>query len=83
METQKRLFVKCSCSGEALEFVWDKENNMMDIAMWKQGFNTYRLSWHEKLRWIWHIIIKGDIWTDCIILDKKDVVKVKKYFNSL
>lgn len=83
METEKRLFVKCSCSGEALEFVWHKDENVLDVAMWKQGLRSHKLSWSERFRWIRQILLKGQVWTDYIILEKKDLVQVKKFLNSI
>jgi hypothetical protein len=67
MNKVNKIF-KCSCWSEAIEV--EKEDNLISICMWQLGLRNKPRGFFEKLRWVWHIIIHGDYWTDECMLDK-------------
>jgi len=71
MDKVKQLYV-CECNGEALVMDYDRKDEELLLAFWSVG-NKHRsntLTWRERLRWIWHVIITGQPYTDMVILSR-------------
>lgn len=78
MKHWKKFYV-CECGGEGImtsyeysEKYNEKEMPIIDLAFFQQGFGGCKdLTFRDKIRWCWHILTKGDVWCDMVILDKK------------
>lgn len=58
----------CSCQGEGISVDRFDENEIY-MAFWKQGLaSNFPLSFKQRLRWIWQILIKGEVWNDEVVL---------------
>lgn len=79
---KKNLLIKCSCSGEAIEFSLDEEFEMVDVSLWKRGIHDRPMSIRERIRWCLHVLKTGNPWSDYLILDKEGIQDVKEYFNQ-
>lgn len=70
-----KKFYQCDCGTEGIATSHEYEEDglpIMDLAFFNVGFNaSKKLSIKDKLRWIWHILIKGEVWTDMVILNKE------------
>lgn len=70
-------FYECECSGEGMaisgELIEEKELSTLDIAFWKIGNDGTNLSFLERIRWCMHILFKGKIYSDMVIVNKTTV----------
>lgn len=79
----KEIYIKCACSGEGLYINYDKEDNLYYLAIFSLGFrDPSKLSFLEKIRWIWYLIKNGKPYNDQFILNKKEVDKLIRFFKS-
>lgn len=88
---EKKLFLRCSCDTEALEFqfitldTFNKEiETEMWIAYWQMGYNDPKtLSIWTKLKMAFHVLKNGTLYGDQVILSKTNILKLKEWINSL
>jgi hypothetical protein len=74
------FWLQCSCNSEALQIRPDYEYPEFEISVWKQGMDDPRwMSFREKIRWIWKIIKDGKPFTDYMIIDRNDALRLSKY----
>lgn len=81
-EKEDKLFIECACSSEAVELEYEKQDNTFYFSIWFRGFRNEKMLWTQRLRFIFRILTKGNIWSDFIILDKKSATKIAKFINS-
>lgn len=75
----KTVFIKCTCHSEGVLVEVDKELDALFLSIWERGYridNT--LSWKQKLRYIWQVLIYGKSYTDQIVLDRKACFALSK-----
>ena len=61
----------------------DKELNMLFLSIWEQGYredNT--MSWKQRLRYMWQILIKGKPYGDQIVLDRESCLILSKFLTE-
>ena len=76
------IFLMCDCYSHALfveKFDGDKE---VCISLFERGYSGKRMSWFERLRWSWRIIIRGHPWTDSVILNEENQKKLRGFLNE-
>lgn len=76
-----RLYLSCDCSCSILTVEKNKEDNLYYIGLFKRGFNNI-LSWKERFRWAKEILLTGNVWTDNVVLNKKEYNKLKKFMDK-
>lgn len=79
----KTIFLKCDCNCEAVEFLYDEDNEELYITPWKLGFDGNVLSIKDRIRWCFCILKTGLPWDDCIILGKEKIASLKEFLNSI
>ena len=74
----KEEFIICGCHGEGYMFTWYEKDDIpaLYISLWKEGIGHYDHNWRHRLRHIWQIIRTGEVYTDQLILEEKQVVKL-------
>jgi len=78
MSDKKSLFLKCNCTGHALEITkWDDEQDF-EISIWNR-FRDHLLCFNERIRWCWRIIKTGNPWADEVILSAEDALKLSDF----
>jgi len=70
----KREFINCDCHTEGL--VIDEVDGDIYIALWAYGQHGKQITFLDRLRWCWNIMIKGLPWVDCVILHKEETKKL-------
>lgn len=80
----KILFILCGCQSEVLVLNYDKEIKLADLAIYEniEAFSM-KMSWKQKFRHIWQILIKGTPYNDQIVLDKKQLQTLKEFLIQL
>jgi len=65
-------FYRCECGNEIIGVTQDDELLTIELSIFQLAYKPINLnSLKEKLRLCWHILTKGNLWTDTIILDSK------------
>lgn len=75
-------FIRCSCESEIL--VAKYQYNILEISLFDtQSSIKSKRSWYQRLRYILHIIIKGEPYTDQIMLEKNQINELQNFLNNL
>jgi uncharacterized protein YfkK (UPF0435 family) len=78
------LFLRCGCQSEMLVLDYDPELDMVDISIYEILTSyKYRMSWWQKLRYIYQMLKHGQPYNDQIILNRTQIDQLKEYINSL
>lgn len=80
-------FFQCHCGTEGIALTYEYSNEkgeevipLIDIAFWRIGYYTQStLTFKEKIRWIWQIIIKGKLWGDMVTLNPQEAKGLADY----
>ncbi len=85
--TNKELFLKCTCHGEALQIEYEVDKRWNEdgeywVSLWERGFDGI-LCWRERLRWVWNILKTGKPFSDHVILSKQDAIKLRDFINEI
>lgn len=78
----KEIFLECSCYSEGIKFDYNKEENTLEISIYQRGLTPRTRSWKEKLRWIWQIITKDNVYGDEIMLEKNNINRLVEFVNE-
>jgi len=75
---QEDNFYICTCGATAvcLSCVGYADEPEICLSMWSLGFDGPGGRWKEKLRHIWHIIVRGHPYEDSVILSQGDATKM-------
>lgn len=76
-------FELCGCKSEVLVLEYDQEIGLMDLAIYEHtvSFNN-KMSWFQKLRYIWQVMRHNRPYNDQIILDKNQIQKLKLFLDG-
>ena len=85
MEPSKEteIFARCACHAEAILANYDAEYKQFEIALW--GYTSLRKDrglW-SRLRWCWHILRHGTLWSDQVIFCKEDAIKFADWIKRM
>ncbi len=82
MTKEQEIFLVCDCYSHALSVEFDKEFGELNLSIWNRGFNANKLTWPQRLRFIWKIVSTGTLWHDYICLDKQKAHQLAKYIQD-
>lgn len=89
MKTNNELYLKCECQCGIFHInrIIDKIDNHHDyeqyeLSIFKRTPEHLKVSWKNRFRWIWKILTTGEVWTDYILLNRENAVKLDQYLNS-
>lgn len=76
-------FELCGCKSEVLVLEYDKEIGLMDLAIYDHGASfRNKMSWRQKLRYIWQVIRYNRPYNDQIVLEKNQIQNLKEFLNG-
>ena len=78
---EKTIMVKCDCSSEAIEVAYEPEYKLFYFAYWQQGFSR-PISFRERLRWTWYLLVKGKLWSDMVMMSPEKAKEISKFINE-
>lgn len=81
MKKENELHLTCSCHSHELHIEKDHEDDMWYVSFWQRGYIT-ETSWKYKLKCIWYILKHGRPYGDEVVLEKKDLIKLKEYMDD-
>ena len=69
---EKEIFIPCSCGGEGLHLYKFKNDNELFISIWEMGYGKdNRLTWKQRLRYVWRVLREGRPYGDQVVLDRE------------
>ena len=76
-------FELCGCKNEVLVLEYDQEIGLMDLAIYEHGVSIRnRMSWRQKLRYIWQVMRYNRPYNDQIVLEKNQIQNLKEFLNG-
>jgi hypothetical protein len=83
-EKNKVIFFLCDCHSEVLVIEYDKELGLADLSVYENRASyKHKLSFWQRFRHIWHIIVRGTPYSDQILLNKNQIKELKTFLNAL
>lgn len=75
-------FELCGCKSEVLVFEYDREIGLMDLAIFENSVSfRNKMSWFQKLRYIWQVCRYNKPYNDQVVLDKNQIQSLKLYLD--
>lgn len=81
-DTKKEMFY-CSCYGEGMLVTKFDGEEEIYFSYWKQGIHPRKLTWGTRLRLIWTVLFRGEIYEDEVILDKKESKRLVTFLKRI
>ena len=79
MNADKSIFIKCECYGEGMGVDYDAGDNQYYFSYWSTGLSNKKLSWRERIRYCWNVLIKGKAFNDELILSQDSAEAVADF----
>lgn len=80
----RTAFIRCDCESEILVVRYDGELDMLDLCLYEsQDSFKYKMSWYQKLRYIYQVLKNGIPYTDQIVLNRVQIEELSGFLNSL
>jgi hypothetical protein len=77
-------FELCGCKSEVLVLEYDKEIGLMDLAIYEHSVSfRNKMSWRQKLRYIWQVIRYNRSYNDQIVLEKKQIKNLYDFLKKI
>ena len=83
-EKNKTIFILCDCRGEILVLDHDSEYELTELSIY-ENMSSYghKMSFWQKLRYIYQILIHNRPYSDQIILNSSQINHLKDFLLSL
>lgn len=88
MHKKNEIFLSCECKTEGIfiqkdEFTTDKKSKevLYNISIFSPKYRKIKLSLLDRLCLIWDIITKGTYFKDDIILDERQINKLRNFLK--
>jgi hypothetical protein len=75
-------FITCSCQTEGIYIVQFAKGEEVYLSFFSRGFNPVRMSWKDKIRYIWKLLTTNSPFEDELVLNKKDTKKLIAVLNK-
>jgi hypothetical protein len=76
-------YIACSCGTEGLYLIKYNDEDDVYLSIWQMGYNkNNKLSWYQRLRYVWKIISTGTPYNDQIVLDNDACKKIVDFIEK-
>ena len=77
-------FIRCDCESEVLVVRYDAELDTVDLCVYEnQSSFKHKMTWFQKLRYIYQVLKNGQPYTDQIILKREQIEELGGFLTSL
>lgn len=77
-------FELCGCKSEVLVLEYDQEIGIMDLAIYEHTISfRNKMSWFQKLRYIWQVIRYNRPYSDHIVLEKNQIKAINIFLEKV
>ena len=82
-EKNKTEFILCDCKSEVLVIEYDNEYDFAELSIY-ENFSSYayKMSFWQKLRYIYQVFVNGRPYSDQIILNKTQLKNLSSFING-
>ena len=85
LKNEKTIQVFCDCYGESLvleRFEEDGDKGFYVSIFMRGIYGAVPLRWGRRFRWIWEILIHGNIWNDFVVLNDEKAKELKEFLDE-
>ena len=82
MKEPDSKFLICDCHSHALLVEKFEGEEELHMSLFERGLNGRILSFKERVRWCWQILIHGRPWSDFIILNTENQKTLKDFLSD-
>jgi hypothetical protein len=80
----KTSFILCDCKSEVLVLEYDNEYDLMELSIYENlSSYSHKMSFWQKLRYIYQILVHNRPYSDQIILNSSQIKYLKDFLLSL
>ena len=81
----RKQYFSCACNGEVLMMEYDPNEKYQELSfvIYRYGKHPHKRRLINRLAYAIHHIFTGEIFQDEIIIEKKDVIRMKEYLNKI
>jgi hypothetical protein len=84
LKENRTIFIPCGCKSEVLVIEYDHRSEMADLAIYEnQTSYKHKLSLWQKIRYCYQVFVENKPYADQMILEKKQILELKLFINSL
>ena len=76
-------FILCDCKSEVLVIEYDHQYKIAELAIFAHHASAYRMSFWQKMRYIWQVLVYSKPYSDQMILNTKQIKDLKQFVNSV
>lgn len=76
MSEQVQEFITCSCQTEILYILKYHGDEETYFSIFSRGLNPVKMTFTQKLRYIWRVLYKGKPFEDELVLNQKDIKRL-------
>ena len=82
-EENKTTFMLCECKSEVLVIEYDFEYELTELSIYENlSSYSHKMSFWQKLRYIYQLLVKGRPYSDQMILTKKQLKELSSFING-
>lgn len=82
MNEKKEIYLQCECGSEVLHVWYDPEVRSYDLCIYRIASHPAKLSWKQRFQFCWNIIIKGNCYSDQMMLSKQSGKELTKFLED-
>lgn len=83
-EKNKTSFILCDCKSEVLVLEYDDEYDLMEMSIYENlSSYSHKMSFWQKLRYIYQVLVKSRPYSDQIILNKEQIKHMTNFLTSI
>jgi hypothetical protein len=82
-DKDQSLFIECQCHGEGLGIDYYADDNHYYFSYWSRGFRNGKLSFWQRLRYIFYVLFTGKPFNDELILDGGSANQLRSFLKDI
>jgi hypothetical protein len=83
-EKNKTSFILCDCKSEVLVLEYDDEYDLMEMSIYENlSSYSHKMSFWQKLRYIYQVLVKSRPYSDQMILNKEQIKHMANFLTSI
>ena len=83
-EKNKTSFMLCDCKSEVLVLEYDDEYDLMELSIYETlSSYSHKMSFWQKLRYIYQVLVKSRPYSDQIVLNKDQIKHITNFLTSI
>ena len=82
-EKNKTTFILCDCRSEVLVLEYDNEYDLMELSIYENiSSYAHKISFFQKIRYIYQVLVKNRPYSDQIILNKDQIKSLSTFIDG-